>query len=85
MAEATNNYEAMTVEELDARLEGLAEEKERVRDEMRAVAEIRDTKLLREQARRKVAQMGDIERAALAQAVTEAGGVDASQPINPLA
>jgi phosphomevalonate kinase len=69
-------YEAMTVEELDAELIRLDEERLDIRERARSVRRRRDTLLAQQQAARLADTLSDYQKAALAQhlALTGAGG-----------
>lgn len=71
----------MTEQELHERMRALHEQIKALKREKAAVAHEIEKIELHKQAMRKVAQMSDAERAALAQVIRDAGGIDAASTV----
>lgn len=74
------NYEQMTVEQLTAELQRLNEQRAALREQAIAVHAVLDRKQAVETARRKLAEMSDVEKAALAQLV-QAEGIESGEAV----
>lgn len=74
------NYEQMTVEQLTAELQRLNEQRAALREQAMGVHAVLDRKQAVETARRKLAEMSDVEKAALAQLV-QAEGIESGEAV----
>ena len=74
------SYELMTVEQLTAELQRINEERAALREQAMAVHAVLDRKQAVETARRKLAEMSDVEKAALAQIVA-AEGIESGEAV----
>ena len=75
------NYEQMSVEQLTAELQRINEERAALKAVAGAVHAVLDRKQAVETARRKLAAMSDVEKAALAQVVA-AEGIESGEAVN---
>ena len=76
------NYETMTVDQLEAEMQRLTEERAKLRAEALKVQAALDKKLAAQRAAGLVATMSDADKAALAQAVSGAGGIASQEQVN---
>ena len=67
------NYEQMTVEQLEAELQRISGERAALKEQAVAAHTVLDRRQAVEAARRKLAEMSDVEKAALAQIVAAEG------------
>lgn len=74
-----NPYESMSIEELEAELSQRRAEIDLAKEELRQLVKLYDAKVAERDAAAKVAQMSDIERAALAQVIQAYGIPSAEQ------
>jgi chromosome segregation ATPase len=71
----------MTEQELQERMRALQAQIKELKREKAAVAHELEHMELRKQAERKVAQMSEAERAALAQVIRDAGGIEGASAV----
>lgn len=76
-----NSYYSMTIEELTAALQRITEERARWRAEALEVQAWLDKKQAAQRAADLVATMSDADKAALAQAITGAGGIVSEESV----
>lgn len=74
------NFEQMTVEQLTAELQRLNEQRAALREQAMAAHAVLDRKQAVATARRKLAEMSDVEKAALAQLV-QAEGIESGEAV----
>lgn len=75
----TADFEQMTAEQLEAMQIEVNNQKDAIKDKLRELVAVLDTKLEQKQALRRFEQMSDSEKAALIQHVKDAGGIDSSE------
>ena len=75
-------YDNMTIEQLLAESQRITEERAALRNEQLQVQAALDKKLAAQRAADLVATMSDAEKAALAQAVSGAGGIASQEQVN---
>lgn len=76
------NYETMTVDQLEAELQRLTAERAKLRGEALKVQAVLDQKYAAMRAAILLESMSDAEKAALAQAVSGAGGIASGEQVN---
>jgi len=74
------NYEQMTVEQLEAELQRISGERAALKEKAVAVHAVLDRRNAEAAARRKLAEMSDVEKAALAQIVA-AEGIESGEAV----
>lgn len=75
------NYETMTVDQLEAEMKRLTEERARLRAEALKVQAVLDRQYAAMRAAILLESMSDADKAALAQAVTGAGGIASQESV----
>ena len=75
------NYETMTVDQLEAKLQSITEERAKLRTEALQVQAVLDQKYAAMRAAILLESMSDAEKAALAQAISGAGGIASQESV----
>lgn len=75
------NYENMTIEQLEAEMQRITEERARLRAEALKVQAVLDRQYAAMRAAILLESMSDADKAALAQAVTGAGGIASQESV----
>lgn len=75
------DYESMTVAALEKENQKLSEKREAIRQEQKKLVAVMDKRQAQEEAQRKYDRMSDPERAALAQVITKAGGIESEEGV----
>lgn len=71
----------MTLQEIDEKLITLRAQRDEIKEALRELTARRDGLAAQEEARRRVELMGDAERAALLQAISDVGSIDSSEGV----
>lgn len=75
------NYENMSVEELEKKNIELSNERAKIRNEQKKVNAIREKKLATEGAKKKFSSMSPADKEAMAQVISNAGGIASKEDV----